>query len=897
MKSILFFCLAFLSFFTPLYAQTGNEWIDFTQPYFKITLAKDGLYRLTYADLVAAGFPVTGINPKTIQLYHRGAEQALWVEGQDDFRFDPSDYLEFFGRKNDGTSDTELYKPASLQPHTYYNLFTDTAAYFLTIGSAPGKRMPVYTEAPGGLPAETHHLDEKILVLTDQYAYGRSFNSELYSSAFDEGEGWTGVERGKGSSITYTLTGITNSVPSAGLPVLEVLLAGRGQMEHKAELRVGNSRLIHTASFSGFATAKINQEIAWSDIAGDGSLSVTLQVIGVTNADRISVSYIKLTYPQATNAVNAPEKVFHLVARNIGKSLLAIQHPAPNTRLFDITDPNNVVQIGSTLVSSERHAVVPATSVPRKVYATNTTLTPVVKQVHFSAITPGETDYIIITHPLLRKPAAGYADPVAEYAAYRSSAAGGGYRPLVANIQDIYNQFNYGEPSPLAIFRFMRYLARTHPPKYLFLVGKGLEVTYRYYRDPSASTWVYKDLVPTSGVPGSDAFYTMGLNGTTHEPAIPTGRLTAMIPEQVASYLNKVKEMEQTPYDALWRKNILHLSGGVEQTEFATFKRFLDEFKVTAEDHYLGGKVFSKSKTSRDIQVINIAEQVNQGVNLVTFFGHSSPSTLDFDIGFVTDPVMGYNNPGKYPILLMNGCQAGAFFLYDQLFGEDWVFAEKKGATGFIAHSSLGLASTLRRYSELLYQVGYGDPEFVHKGIGDIQRETAKRYMANAVSSIPNLSQVQQMILLGDPAVKLFGAPKPDYEIHADNLIIESFDGSALTALSDSIALRFIVRNFGLAKPGTFRVEVTRTLNDQSVRIYDSLYAATKYADTLTFVIRKGNEQGFGNNSFRITIDPDDIVDELSKLNNSAVKSVFLPLNSSRNLFPVNYSARRCAGR
>ena len=55
-------------------------------------------------------------------------------------------------------------------------------------------------------------------------------------------------------------------------------------------------------------------------------------------------------------------------------------------------------------------------------------------------------------------------------------------------------------------------------------------------------------------------------------------------------------------------------------------------------------------------------------------------------------------------------------------------------------------------------------------------------------------------------------------------------------------------------------------------------------------VIRKGRESGLGNNAFRITIDPDDVVSELSEENNTVTKNYFLPLNATKNLFPSNYA-------
>src|SRR5690606_12996052 len=161
----------------------------------------------------------------------------------------------------------------------------------------------------------------------------------------------------------------------------------------------------------------------------------------------------------------------------------------------------------------------------------------------------------------------------------------------------------------------------------------------------------------------------------------------------------------------------------------------LEEYAGIAEAPYFGGKVSAIAKSSRDLQLINIAEEVNAGLNLVTFFGHSSPSTLDFDIGFVTNKVLGYNNPGKYPMVMMNGCEAGAFFVRDSLFGENWVMAKKKGASAFIAHSSYALVSTLHQYTSSFYEVAYGDSVYLKKGIGDIRKETARRFIDKTYAS------------------------------------------------------------------------------------------------------------------------------------------------------------------
>lgn len=890
MKKIVAFWLCLIVSVT-VHAQLGHEWINFGQTYYKIPVGKDGIYRLTYIDLQNAGFPVGSVDPQTLQLFHRGVEHAIYVEGEGDAQFNPSDFIEFYGRKNDGTLDAELYKPSSLQPHAYYNLYNDTTSYFLTFGALAGKRMEVVNETnTSGLPKEDFHSDRSLLILNQNYSTGFTTN-DIQNTFFDEGEGWTGSPIGQNQAIDYGLANLAQGASAGGLPELELVFVGRWLVVNSAEIYVGPTtaslRLLNTVAINGFESKKFSQAIQWQDIGSDGRLFVRIRAVGASA--RVSTSYVLLRYPQSTDMMGAGEKVFRLAANTGGVSYIEIANPAGGVRLFDVTDPAQVRRIVTT-ASSTLNAVVTSTSVPRTILASNAIITPAVKRARFRPIMPAQHDYIVISNKFLMRSAAGYDNPVKAYAGYRASEAGGSYDTLLVDMDLLYNQFSYGERTPLAIYHFMAFLVQSHVPKYLLLIGKGLNVSLGYFRNPVPFV-AYKDLVPSAGMPGSDIAFTAGLAGSTYEPAVPTGRISANAPADVAAYLNKVIEIEALPYNDLWRKNLLHLSGGIEEGEPEYFKQILQDYASVAKGYHLGGAVSARAKRSREIeQNIDVSAEVNKGVSLVTFFGHSSPSTLDFDVGHVTNPVLGYNNKGKYPMFLINGCNAGSFFLYGKLFGEDWINAADKGAVGFIAHSYYGLISTLQSYSSIFYEVGYRDSTFIKRGIGNIQQETARRYMQANGSSIYNITQVQQMILLGDPAVKLFGAPKADYEINADNLSIESLNDDPVTAESDSFALKIIVRNFGQAKENTFRIEVQRRYNDNTVVTYDSLFNPVLYSDTLTFVIRKDRNAASGNNTFTVTIDPDGVVKEINENNNTASIGFAIPLNGTRNLFPYKYA-------
>ncbi|UII24972.1 C25 family cysteine peptidase [Fulvivirga maritima] len=839
-----------------------------------------------------------------------GVEQAIYVPGQGDGNFQPGEYLEFYGQRNDGTQDRKLYQPESAQPHRYYNIYSDTTAYFLTynLTTVAGKRMDYFFENNiNGLAPQAAHNETVLSLKTNQYSAGRSFNTGDYTaySYFDYGEGWTGNMIQEGQQLDYIISGISNTVTSAGNPQLEVLLMGRDNVNHLVEILVGQStaslRSLGTVTWSDYTAETFQSAINWSDISSSGSLTVRIRDLGVSGGnDRISTSYLRLVYSQNFNLGGANSKKLNLKTVSGNRSYIEMTNVPATPQIYDITDSDNVRRIGFNASGSSLNTMVNNTALDRQLWVNgNDYITPVLSKVDFTNINASVFDYIIISNRHLRQPVDGTLDPVQAYANYRASMEGGSFNPLVVNMEQLYNQFNYGEKSSLSIYQFMRFMVQNGSPRYLFLIGKGLDPSVNFFRNTNGFinvtrlgvTYQVRDLVPSAGNPGSDILFTAGLNGTTYEPAVPVGRLPAVNAQQVLNYLNKVQETEDLPFDALWRKRLLHLSGGASASQLTIFRRYTDGFAAVAEEDYLGGDVQTISKErSSTVELINVAEEVNEGLNLITFFGHSAPSVTDIDIGFATDPVLGYDNPGKYPMFLINGCNAGQFFNANVLFGEDWILAADRGAIGFTASSSYGFSDRLRRYSDTFYQTAYGDSLFIHKPIGDVMKEVVVRYMNGAAVNPTNITQVQQMVYLGDPYLTLFGADNPDFETNDDNVYVESFTDEPVSAQIDSFALNTIVRNFGVTVNDSIRVHITRTFSDNSIAEYDSIFASVHFQDTLVMVIDNEVSNAAGNNQFQIDIDYFNEIDELDETNNSAILNLFIPLFGTKNLYPINYA-------
>ena len=65
---------------------------------YRLQVAREGIYRLTYNDLQSAGLPVSTLNPLQLQMFVGGSEIAIYVAGEADGHLDPGDYVLFYGQ-------------------------------------------------------------------------------------------------------------------------------------------------------------------------------------------------------------------------------------------------------------------------------------------------------------------------------------------------------------------------------------------------------------------------------------------------------------------------------------------------------------------------------------------------------------------------------------------------------------------------------------------------------------------------------------------------------------------------------------------------------------------------------------------------------------------------------
>ncbi|WP_373515879.1 C25 family cysteine peptidase [Persicitalea sp.] len=662
---------------------------------------------------------------------------------------------------------------------------------------------------------------------------------------------------------------------------VEMLFVGRYVGQHRVEVWIGNplqqSRKLGEVQWDNYDTQPFKANLLPEDLDSLGRINVTFVPRG-TN-ERVSVSYLRWTYPQRLAAASSADQ--KTLFPN-GATALRLDS-ARNARFFDVSVPGAPRQLPASN-KEEQVTVTPSGSssilVVRKPLSV-TSLHPV----KFRKIDSVGTNYLIITHPLVRKPVNGSDDPVADYAAYRASAAGGSFKPLVINAAEVFDQFNYGEPGPAGMRRLMRWLHDRAKLQYVLLLGQS--------RSPQAArkkpTARSEDMVPSAGWPDSDMALGVGLDpADPYTPLVPIGRVNAYTSQNVWDYLQKVKQHEAVPAAAPWRKNVLHLSGGRSGNELILFRYFTDSYASKIKGSFAAPDLQTISKkTDEEIERFPIAPIINEGVALMTLYGHSSLNVTDIEIGEVSKDALGYRNKGHYPAVIVNGCALGNFYFAGPPTSTDWILTPNRGAVLFVAHTHLGFTAALHNYTSSFYEA-LADPAFASRPFGDIMREGIRRNM----SRNPTLSDrvtATQMGLQGDPALKIFPATRPDYAWQTTSVSVTNQEGRKISAWDDSLRVTARVANYGRFVQGTYTLTISRKKASQLIAEYTLVRRAIPLQDSLSFTFPNVSRQG-GEETWEFRLDAENAIAEEDETNNLFSTQIQVTEGGAIPLLPADQS-------
>lgn len=491
-------------------------------PSLRIVTREAGLYRLSYEDLVAAGMPAAGVDPRTIRVTNRGTEAAIRVPGEEDGRLDPGDAVLFYAS-------------------AYSDRFTNENVYWLSVGGGPGKRMGQRDVAPRGAPLAasfrtTAHAEQDTV-----------YWQAMPGATEDDRWFWGGRlgPPGQGVATERDYAVVLGTAAGAGEAAkLRVRLKGYTALAHKSRLLL-NGTAVDERAWSGQGAFDHAVDVPQAVLkSGVNTLRVQALDAGA-GVDQFLVNWIEVTYSAQFRA--AGEQLTFGGTPAGSWQFAAGGFAGPAIEAYAITSPATPVRLLGGVVEGVsgdyRLRFEEASPAGRQYFV----LAPGAWQAPSSitADTPSDlasagnaADYIVITPR-------DFWQSAQALAAHRQAQ---GFRTAVVDVQDVYDEFNGGQFSPVALRDFIRYafLNWQRPaPAYVVLLGDA----YQDYKD-NLHTGT-RNFVPSYSF-GSSLFgevssdnWLAAVEGGDALPDVHLGRLAAQSAEEASQIVAKVIAYDQ----------------------------------------------------------------------------------------------------------------------------------------------------------------------------------------------------------------------------------------------------------------------------------------------------------------------------------------------------------------
>lgn len=554
----------------------------------RIGIRRPGWYAVGQPALIAAGLSPT-VDPRTLRLYVEGVEQAFSVVGDADGRLDPEDRIEFFA--------TGLDTPS-----------TDTRMYWLVAGSRPGRRLPVSSRATAE-PAATDPFRQAVQ-LKERSTYFAALRN-------GDAENWFGevISDAQPTLLTVHLAHIDPRVSTPAeleLALQGVTVAAGTDINHRIGVTV-NGQAIDEVAFAGQArpVARLNLP---AEVLRDGDNEVRLVALGGAS-DIALVDYVTVSYWH-TRQADADQLLF----TSEGQQTVAIGgFSAPSIRVVDITDPSAAIDVLGTVRAEDGlytvTLVAPGGGTRRLFAFTDfTTATPASVAANEPTAWHAATsafDYVV----LARREYFEALRPLADLRARQ------GYRPAVIDIQDVYDEFSFGEKSPVAIRRFLTRARASWQaaPRFLVLAGDAP-------MDPRDYAGLGDfDLIPTKLLPMSQ----IALETASDEwfadlnddglPGVAVGRLPVRTVAQAEAMVHKILAYE-TQAPGPWTSDVTFVADDNDAAN--DFEGATRAIEAVLPAGYAAHEVFRG--TLRTSAGGALASEVSAGRLIVNYLGHGS---------------------------------------------------------------------------------------------------------------------------------------------------------------------------------------------------------------------------------------------------------------------------------
>lgn len=763
-----------------------------TGPSLKIGVVADGVYRVTGSELAAAGFPVAAVPFDRLELVENGRPVPLLRLGSSGASLALTDTLVFVGRRNRGTDEQWAYDRPESQSSAYYSLYSDTTHYWLraTDGST-GARYQAFA-APLGTPALVPTVRDTFHVETNGTAAEHVYDGDPAMSGhpwYTRGEGIY-ASRYFATSNTVSAPEITVTAPgfastSSDTVAVRVQINGGSASSHRARLQrvIGSAyAAVDSVTWSGYSFRTLQFRVPASQIVRIGAgfrVRIEFSNPALGNPNIVYYDYVSAVVPRVPTATNGQDR---FVLSQTGDIEVRPVGYAASARVLVLAP--GIGRALDTRASGGALRLATALSAPTPVWTSE--IGALRTPARFALVdrpalaADGGADYVILTTDALR-PA---AEALAEFHRTHDTL-----RVAIVTQQDVFDQFDYGRPTPIATRRFVAATQAwtQHRARYLLLLGDALSAS----RTRTTAPWE----VVTFGNAPSDAWFGMQTRSATDfTEVLSIGRLPIRNADAGLIYAQKLERYTAEPQQ--WTRRSLHLSGGFSASEQALLlgyqKQWID--LVRAAPARLDTTLLTKTSqlTVDGVHRDRIRALMQEGQGWVAFFGHSSPQLWEI----LTDNPQDFQNALRLPVVLSLGCRTGAFTIGNLetntlSLAEGLTIASPNGGIAHWGSSELSDIWTSQLLSLEAHRAVFTQG---HRVLGDAFR-IAKARVAASSSGTTVVRNLMQYGLIGDPAARY--ALPTSAELAVDRSSIRLAKDAPL-ASDGTLDLTFRLRNVGL---------------------------------------------------------------------------------------------------
>ncbi|MEK6299799.1 MAG: C25 family cysteine peptidase [Acidobacteriota bacterium] len=578
----------------------------------KLSVDREGWYRVTQQELAAAGLSATA-DPRKLHLYAEGEEQAIIVRGEGDGRLDPADAIEFYG--------IGLATPS-----------TNTRTYWLVEGSVAGSRIKT-AKAKGSRAAESgfaHTVERR-----DRTVYFSSLRN-------GDTENFFGAVIAR-NPVSQSLTAQHVDRASAEDAVLEVALQGVTAIDHRVAVRFNGSDLGELA-FGSMENRSAKFIVPRAAIR-EGENLVTL-ANREADGDVSIVDSIRLTY-QRTYTADGDALRFTAA----GKRVLTIDgFTSPDIRVVDVTDPALPSEVKTNIEQRESgYAVRIKTPKGGERVLIAFSADQIKHPVGVLADQPSdlrnrsrEADLVIVTRSDL-------IPAIEPLVLLRRSQ---GLSVAVVDVEDIYDEFNFGEKSAKPVKDFFAFARAewSKPPRFALIVGDA-SLDPKNYMGLGDFDVVPTKLVDTILMETASDEWLVDFDGDgLGELAV--GRLPARTADEAEVMIGKTVAYESSTAP----DGVLLVSDSNDGIDFESGTdrlRDLVSEGVTVEEIVRGRLTDSATKSQ-------LLASMRRGKRIVSYFGHGSVDL--WRGGILTSADVGGTAGGNgLPLFLSITCLNGYF--------------------------------------------------------------------------------------------------------------------------------------------------------------------------------------------------------------------------------------------